>query len=182
MWCTVIAVVPWPCYFLNENVWMSWCEDHYLVSRFFYTQFLQCFYFFLLSLSYSVFSPSLSCTHERPGSVGVWTMTHLLHTPHHCLTIFGLPGNPFFCCCVVEEPALQRKHDELFSTYSFLLYYSARSLNLSTEVSSSRQTLCEYFLCPFFQCASWELMNAHYNIVLKYCSSHLIYSCTCDTL
>lgn len=43
-------------------------------------QFLQRFYFFILLLSHSAFSPSLPCTHARLGSVGVWRMTHLLHT------------------------------------------------------------------------------------------------------
>lgn len=128
MVCRVITAALQSRYFLSGNVWMSQCEHHYLVCRLvLHSFFLQCFYFFILLLLHSVFSPSLSCTHVRLGSVGVWRMTHLLHTSC-CLTIFGLPGNPFFfplCLCSGEkDQAMQRQHDELFSTFFYTIFQS----------------------------------------------------------
>lgn len=69
------------------------------------TQFVQCLYFFILSLSHSVFSPSLSCTHARLGSVGVCRMTHLLHTSSLFDHIWAGRKSFFspLCACVVER-------------------------------------------------------------------------------
>lgn len=86
-------------------------------------QVLQCFYFFILSLSHSVFSPSLSCTHARLASVGVWGMTHLLHTSSLLDHIWAARKSIFLHSCSGEEQAMQGQHDELFSSFSFLLYY-----------------------------------------------------------
>lgn len=73
-WCSLVLFFPeW-----NFAIVIMWMPLPSLqVSR---TPFFQISYFFILLLCHSAFSPSLSCTHARPGSVGVWRMTHLLHT------------------------------------------------------------------------------------------------------
>lgn len=116
MLCTDIAVVLWFCYFLSGNVWMSWCEHHCLVCR---LQFLQCFYSFILLLSHLVFSPSLSCTHVRPGSVGVWRMTHLLHTS----SLLGHIWAARKSICVVERSRQCR--DNMMSSFLLSLFFCA---------------------------------------------------------
>lgn len=72
----------------------------------------------LVSLS-QCFSLRLCLAHARMVSVGVWWL--ICCTPHCCLTIFGLPGNPYFLSlCSGEEQTLQGHYDELFFAFSLL--------------------------------------------------------------
>lgn len=74
---------------------------------------LQCFPF-----SPSAFSPSLSCTHARLVSVGVWWLIRC--KPHCRLTIFGLPGNRcFLSLCRGEKQPLQGHYHQLSVAFSF---------------------------------------------------------------
>lgn len=63
-------------------------------------------------------------------------------TPHRCLAIYGLPGNPFFCACVVERSRHCREATwwgPFYFLFSSVLFFRTMTSNLSTEVSSSSQ-------------------------------------------
>lgn len=94
MLCTVIAAVFWS-YFLSGNVWMSLCEHHYLVCRLALHSLCSAF-ISLFSRCLTLFSLPLCLAHMQGW--GVWESVGWLIccTHHHCLTIFGLAGNPFF--------------------------------------------------------------------------------------
>lgn len=119
------------------------------------TLFLQCFYFFILSLSHSVFSPSLSCTHARPGSVGVWRMTHLLHTsslPDH---IWAARKSIFLQLCSGEKQAnAETKWWALFYfLFSSILFFWGRT-------STSQGQIFRYIIHKFcFIQGSFYSMN-----------------------
>lgn len=72
------------------------------------------------------FSPflSLSCTHARLANVGVWEMTHLLHTSSSPGHIWAARKSIFLRLCSGEREVMQRHYGELFSTFSFFsLHY-----------------------------------------------------------
>lgn len=84
------------------------------------------FSLFAQSPSLPLFFPflSLSCTHARLANVGVWEMTHLLHTSSSPDHIWAARKSIFLRLCSREREVMRRHYGELFSTFSFFpLHY-----------------------------------------------------------
>lgn len=140
---------------------MSQCEHRYLasaVSLHSFVQFFPCLAVSLVSLSIPVLH---TCTAK--GSVGVCTVTHLLHTsslPDH---IWASRKSIFLLLSSRGEQAMQRQHDELFSAASLLfrLVLRARSFESITAVSS----WSEQILCQISKCSQHCLLKEHLPIL-----------------
>lgn len=97
------------------------CQCHYLICRL--PLYHNCSAFISLFSGCPIFfSPFPSCTHAS-WRVGVWGMTHLLHTSSLLAHIWAARKSILQCFCSGEEQAMRGERNRLFSLSLFSVLF-----------------------------------------------------------